>query len=265
MEVILVCIIDRELLLEEADARTVAEYLGMEVVRKGAHDFICCPGHEKRLGRPDTNISNCILTDKGYRCFACNKSVNIIDMTMEFTGCSYPEALNMIADACGGSALYKTDGKISKDITPKIMLSAYDLSILGLKPEKTEYPILNASDVPFEAEEDDEACKMVNGEYLLCKRQHHSLNQMYKDNRLGYNYLVLSKANEAMKKYERALADFCSKDAAKADLIFELFNQDGYLDPSIMFELKNIFQKRYTRAKEIYDSMKAEIDEHQKK
>ena len=40
---------DIKRLMDEADARTVAEFLGMQIVKKGKYDFIQCPGHEKKI------------------------------------------------------------------------------------------------------------------------------------------------------------------------------------------------------------------------
>jgi hypothetical protein len=248
--------IDKELLLEEADAITVAEYLGMEMQKKGSNIFICCPGHEKRLGKPDTRISNCVLVEKGYKCFACNKYVGVIDMVMEYTGCSYPEALTIVADACGGVALYDSDEK--HVVFDKLPLSMSDMELLGLKPRIQEYPVLNASDQEFEIE--DYLCRCVDGEFLMYeKRFRPSLNKMYRDNRRGYNILIAAKAKEAISKYEAAIEAYCSKDASKANLIFDIFNTDGYLDSQTMVDLKAIFQKRLWRLKEIYDNTRAGV------
>jgi hypothetical protein len=252
-----VCImIDKELLLEEADAITVAEYLGMEMQKKGSNIFICCPGHEKRLGKPDTRISNCVLLEKGYKCFACNKYVGIIDMVIEYTGCTYPEALNMVADACGGVALYDAEGK--NMVVDRLPLSMSDLELLGLRPKIQEYPILNASNCEFEIE--DYLCRYSDGEFLMYeKRFRPSLNKMYRDNRRGYNILIAAKAKEAIAKYEAAINSFCSKDSDKAGLIFDIFNVDGYLDSQVMVDLKAIFQKRLWRLREIYDNTRAGV------
>ena len=83
------------------DAASVADYIGMEVVKRGANLCIRCPGHEKRLGKPDNNIGNAVLTQRGYRCFACDTFVNMVNMVREYEGCNYWDALNIIAKAAG--------------------------------------------------------------------------------------------------------------------------------------------------------------------
>ena len=79
---------DIKRLMDEADARTVAEFLGMQIVKKGKYDFIQCPGHEKRLGKPDSHIGNAVLLKNGYKCFACNTFIPTAEMVMEYTGCN---------------------------------------------------------------------------------------------------------------------------------------------------------------------------------
>ena len=72
---------DIKRLMDEADARTVAEFLGMQIVKKGKYDFIQCPGHEKRLGKPDSHIGNAVLLKNGYKCFVyyfhCFSSIQV--------------------------------------------------------------------------------------------------------------------------------------------------------------------------------------------
>ena len=72
----------KKLLLEEADAREVAEYIGMDVQKRGANYFVLCPGHSNRLGKEDSTIGNCVLYKNGYKCFACNpdKIIDIFQM-----------------------------------------------------------------------------------------------------------------------------------------------------------------------------------------
>ena len=59
---------DIEEILDNVTGREVAEYFGLDIVHRGAYDFIHCPGHFERLGKEDTRANNCILTEYGYHC-----------------------------------------------------------------------------------------------------------------------------------------------------------------------------------------------------
>ena len=245
--------IDREYLMSEADGFSVAEYLGMEMVKKGSNFCIHCPGHEKRLGRPDTRIGNAVLTNKGYHCYACGKSVNVIDMVMEYTGCSYPDALNTIADACGGVSLFesKTDNKNKQN--ERLPLSADDLILIGLSPSSYSMPIINASNTRVEPF-DDTIIRAVGHQYFAYKKNCTSIVQLYRTDYNAYCELVKEKARHAVDVYQDAIDKFCSRDAKEAELIYNLFNENGYIDGNVFFKLKNAFQKKYWRAKEIFDA-----------
>lgn len=246
---------DRETLLNEASGLTVAEYLGMEVVKKGSKYYIPCPGHFKRLGKEDYNIGNAVLTDKGYHCYACHKNVNVIDMTMEYTGCTCYEAMKMVADACGGISLFTSDGIKEKDTT-KLPLSTSDLELIGLSPTSRGLSIVNMTD--DEEDEDLEEgviVRTVNKNlHYVYQHNENSLLNLFKTDPKTYNNLIKTKAKEAMKKYENAIKDYCSRDSKKADFVFSILNDEGYLDNQTLLNLKNAFQKKYWRAKEIYES-----------
>ena len=78
---------DIEEILDNVTGREVAEYFGLDIVHRGAYDFIHCPGHFERLGKEDTRANNCILTEYGYHCFACEETVGVIRMIEEIEGC----------------------------------------------------------------------------------------------------------------------------------------------------------------------------------
>ena len=109
----------------------VARALGLKIYPKGRRNFICCPGHEMRLGKKDLNPTNAILTDYGYYCFACGVSVSTANMIVEVTGCSLHKAFEFMADLNGGTELYKEDNLGS--YVPQITLSEAEMEALGLK------------------------------------------------------------------------------------------------------------------------------------
>ena len=244
--------IDKEYLLSEVDGYSVAEYLGMEIVKRGANHCIICPGHEKRLGKIDARIGNAVLTKKGYRCFACGKSVNAIDMTMEYTGCTYPEALNIVADACGGRNIFELkDGAQQNE--KRLPLSADDLELIGLVNSGRSMPIINVSTTLPESDEFF-SFRQIDDKYYIFERDNTSILALYQSDPCAYNSLVKSKAKAAMDVYKNAIDKYCSRDSECAELIYILFNENGYLDGDVFFKLKNAFQKKYWRAKEIYDT-----------
>lgn len=99
----------KELSLDTNPAE-VCKALGVRVFPKGRQNFICCPGHEKRLGKRDLNPTNAVLMDNGYHCFACGVSVSTADMITEITGCTLHEAFQFMANLNGGMELYHMDG-----------------------------------------------------------------------------------------------------------------------------------------------------------
>lgn len=243
--------IDKQQLINEADPLTVAEYIGMNVVRKGSHNFISCPGHKARLGKEDRNISNAVLTDKGYHCFACHETVGLIDMVMEFLNCDFKTAIYLIAEACGGEDRFVSDNKKSK--MRRITLSREDLELLGLaSPDFSERHIVNASDTE-PITEPHQYSVMTNGEYIVySKNSGWSLTKLAQKDCWAYKNLIARKAREAMEKYSVFLSEYCSRNSEKSHVIYELFNVDGYIDDDTFDTLEAIAKKRYERAREIY-------------
>ncbi len=124
----------RKLNLKELSQDTspveVCKSLGIKIFPKGRQNFICCPGHEKRLGKKDLNPTNAVLTDHGYHCFACGVSISTADMITEITGCSLREAFQFMANLNGGTELYHMDGK---EIT-RLRYSDEELKALKINP-----------------------------------------------------------------------------------------------------------------------------------
>mgnify|MGYP004589221785 CR=1 FL=1 len=102
---------------EEADAVEIAKAIGMKIYPKGRNNFILCPGHEKRLGKPDVNPTNAVITREGYYCFSCGCFVKTPDMIMEFLGCGIKDAFKIIADLLGGEELYLDQFPSEKGLT----------------------------------------------------------------------------------------------------------------------------------------------------
>lgn len=187
-------------LMEEADAKTVAEYLGMRIVRKGKYDFIQCPGHEQRLGRPDTHIGNAVLLKNGYKCFACNTFVPTADMVMEYTGCNKWEAYRMIADVMGGEELFPDTGQVSS--LPKLRLTTEELEALKLCtpfPTAVTYRVTGNGKTPVKD----------------------GLYELYKADQGAYYNMIRNRAKEMIAKYTRIRDLYTTSDSLNAYKIYD--------------------------------------------
>lgn len=277
---------DEERILEDADAVSVAEYLGLEIRRAGSRHQIYCPGHLERLGKPDTRMGSCYLTAKGYHCYACDKTVNLPNMVMEVENCSYKEALGIIADSLGGRDLYTISGKREFEENEKI-LSESDLNLIGLTStisfdivqnccsSKEEVLEQNAKN---QESEDDEIRRMSlspkadpNLEpgiplYLAVHHQTVSLKSFFQETPEDYYYMVRNKAKETMEKYKSWITALETDGDEKFEALKAVL---GYInvecDDSTIFDFKQIFTDFYARAKEIYLSitpqMAGEVEE----
>lgn len=254
-------IYDRERIIDDADSYSVARHIGMNIVTKGKYNFILCPGHNNNLGKSDQKFGSCVLTPKGYKCFACEKTVGLIDMTMEYTGCSYPDALATIGDANGGRENYIiSKGTCEKPET--LPLSNDDLALIGLatkSEEKSTCNIVLVSDVKptlrkgqtlekvLWFNDDNEPCVY----YQVQEYQpNQSLLSLYRENREFYNSLVLNKAKDAMEHYFRLSLSF--NDHFEITPLIEDDNDCTII--AIHSSLKNDYDNKYNRAREIYNT-----------
>ena len=117
-----------ELLTETVTPEDVAHAIGLEIVKKGKNVYCECPSHRKFLGRADGKVSNCVLNDYGYVCFACGAHGSVFDMVMDYCDISFKEAVKKIADIAGVSETVDKDGIKMK----KPPFSAEDLELIGL-------------------------------------------------------------------------------------------------------------------------------------
>ena len=138
-------IYNRSEVLAHADAEAVANALGIPIKRHGRFKQILCPGHMEYFGKPDTSYGNCVLTEKGYHCFACNRSVNVFDMVMETKGCSFHDALEFVAGVSGveGEEISGKSGKKSKKVKRfrNPLFNKDELALIGIAAFGRETPI----------------------------------------------------------------------------------------------------------------------------
>lgn len=267
---------DEARIMEDADALSVAEYLGIEIRRAGKRHQIYCPGHFARLGKEDSSMGSCYLTNKGYHCYACDAQVSLPNMVMEIEDCSYKEALGIIADSLGGRELYTISGKYDNEEREQI-LKEQDLKILGLLPTVSFDVILNeysSKEEIMEAnsknrESEDEEIRRLTlsakydanapvgtTSYLAVHHQTISLKSIFQESPVEYYFVVRNKAKEAMDKYKHwsdCLANPTSNEFELFKKTFEYIGVD--FDNNTIFDLKQLFTNWYARAKEIYLSI----------
>ena len=193
---------DIKRLMDEADARTVAEFLGMQIVKKGKYDFIQCPGHEKRLGKPDSHIGNAVLLKNGYKCFACNTFIPTAEMVMEYTGCNRQEAYHIIAEAMGGEEFYPDEGKAAPDL-PKLRLTPEELKALKLTS-------------PFAV---SIAYRMTGDGKVTIKA---GLYELYKSDKGAYYHIIHDRAREMFEKYVYIRDNYAQPDSLNAYKVYDL-------------------------------------------
>lgn len=107
-----------------ADPETVAECLGIDTKRRGKNLSILCPCHD------DQHYGSCYLTRKGFKCYACGASGDVMDLVQRTKNCSFLEACEYVGDIYG----IKTDVSIPTPKRKKLLDSKY-LSLIGLNPD----------------------------------------------------------------------------------------------------------------------------------
>ena len=212
---------DIKKLMEDADALTIARYLGMQIVQKGRYYYIHCPGHIHRLGKADEHIGNCILTKHGYKCFACGVYVSLPNMVMEYLECDRREAYHIIAEAMGGEALYSSDDEdVKKDINaPKMILSPYEAKVLMIYPYYTD---------------------SIKGEAGNTIRT--GLFELYKKNKMEYYRVIKSRAEEMYDKYSYIKKHYADHKGDKAYRLYDILGDS--FDRSVYKQLSTELDER---------------------
>lgn len=254
---------DKDRLLEEATSLMIVEYLGVDHIAKGGYVYIKCPGHLDRLGKEDAHFGNCVLTEKGYHCFACGITVNIVQMVREIQDCDYPEALGIIGDALGGRNNYTLSGTSIPNLEANKQLVQSDLELLGLKPNisideihfisNDKKYISNEGYIPKIPPND-----IANEIYLATTHKSYSLRTLRIEDPCVYYTLIKNKAKEAMDKYQFMMDVVCDRTSKESILLLPLC-QSGELDDEIIYDFKHLYMDMYNRCKEIYMEIDAEM------
>ncbi|MGE0132468.1 MAG: DNA primase [Blastocatellales bacterium] len=90
-------------LRNQADiVRIVSDYVSLK--KKGRDYAACCPFHNEKT--PSFYVSQ---GKQIFKCFGCGKGGSVFDFIMEIEGCSFPEAIRIVADKTGVTVPVETD------------------------------------------------------------------------------------------------------------------------------------------------------------
>ncbi len=90
-------------LRNQADiVRIVSDYVSLK--KKGRDYAACCPFHNEKT--PSFYVSQ---GKQIFKCFGCSKGGGVFDFIMEIEGCSFPEAVRIVADKTGVTVPIETD------------------------------------------------------------------------------------------------------------------------------------------------------------
>src|SRR5262245_54822869 len=90
-------------LRNQADiVRIVSDYVSLK--KKGRDYAACCPFHSEKT--PSFYVSQ---GKQIFKCFGCGKGGSVFDFIMEIEGCSFPEAVRVVADKTGVTVPVETD------------------------------------------------------------------------------------------------------------------------------------------------------------
>lgn len=216
-------IYDKDLLLESVSAIDVAEALGLPMKYIGNRCYIPCPTHLTELGKEDTNLGNCILHDKGCYCFACSKGVNTINLIRYTTNCSFPKALEFMANLSGDEELFSAENGFNEKIN--MPLTNSELEFIGLAPKNPQKGFLvNAGEynetIPnlysvksntlrekpewIYDEENDEVEEIINlkTEFLFYRKEPGlSMLSLFSENKEAFYSLTMSKALDCYENF----------------------------------------------------------------
>lgn len=229
--------------VKEVDIYSVVTALCLPVAKKGAYDFIPCPGHSNRTGKPDRNATNAKLCDnpKGYYCFACGEFVPMIDMVQETLDCSFNEAVNFIGDNCGvppkhvGSYDYIRRSSLTNEERDLLELPHQAEMVRCLIGISTTEPLLKKGEISF---------KKDGYFYKYQQKKSCTLNRIYNDNKYFYNNFIKWRKLHRQKYYKNLL--FNIESGKCNELLTELFD-----DETAKQKLCEIYKEKISQIKEI--------------
>lgn len=243
---------DIELLIHTVTPQAVAEAIGLSVVRKGSHTYCECPSHEKRLGKRDSNVSNCVLTPHGYHCFSCGAKGDVIQMVMDYCNMSFVKAAELISSITGGNYTLGTEN------AKKQPFSAEELALIGLtsisNPDgDAGKEILGVS--RFRPK--DRNFFRRGDEYVIYATQRKiTLTQLYAEDEEMYYTLIKKNAELALQKYNELLNAFVNRGGETFEKIYNSLTIDGKVNGALLTAVRNVFFKNAQKTKKILEKAK---------
>lgn len=230
--------------VKEVDIYTVAYALSLPIVKKGMYDFIPCPGHSNRTGKPDRNATNAKLCEspKGYYCFACGQFVPMIDMVQEVLDCDFNEAVNFIGDNCGVTP----KSSDTSDYIRRTTLTIEEREVLSL-PNQTEMVkcLTGISEKEPLLKKGEISIKKDGYFHKYEQKKSYTLNRLYNDNKGFYSNFIKWMKFHREKYYKILVSDIergkCNK------LLSELFGEDE----TAKAKLCEIYKEKISQIKEI--------------
>lgn len=248
---------DKEAILNDAEPVKVCEEIGIPVRQiKGRYQIIC-PGHEKRLGRPDSNFGSCMLTNRGYYCFACGCAVSLEQMVMEHyenegNSINREKALKIIADTCGGSEKYILSAEEQEESKP-IPVSYEELKEIGLDYGRPSIAGLKIDEAPFKNSKEiyGYGPESLNGRlvkvpkklYIQDEKNILSIKQIYYADKIVFWKIILSNCETRLNETEITI-----KKLNEEPWLFNLFDESN--DYSIILQQLDLHLQKIKKIKD---------------
>ena len=117
-------------LKDEADIGEVCSYLDIKIHRKGGVNYISCPLPE----HDDTHPTNCFFKDGDnyVYCMVCNKSINSIDLIMNYGHTDFKHAVETLKEIEGNPEWYPSFQKGSTVKVERPVITSKEAKLINL-------------------------------------------------------------------------------------------------------------------------------------
>lgn len=241
---------DLDSILIAVTPEIVAEHIGLETKRKGRNLFCECPSHRKIVGKPDGEISNCVLYEDGYKCFACGASGNVFDMVKDYCDVPFVEAVKRVAAIAGISE--NTDKTSERAKKPPF--TANELELIGITTVANPNGDAGREIIGLSYTRPEVGSYFRRGdEYVLfASAKRITLNSLFQEDERLYYQLVADNAKIYLDKYETVCAAFDDRSSETFKKVFDLLSCDGNLDSKLVAEVRNVLFLNMRKVERIY-------------